>query len=162
MLPPSPSPSPSLPPPLFDSSYPPPLFKGKRHLPWSEEGLVLFAKAQPSRDVHDLILQTKLKQPVSDSEQHFLESWRFWVFFFFPPHLKEPRNDITGGPVHGSHSWRVPLLSSPLTLVFCLDFILPPDSSGQSEGFTHTASHTGHAELRSDEAPCETKVTDES
>lgn len=101
----------------------------------------MFAKTSPSRNINDLILQTELKHPLFDSEQHFLESRSLLRFLF---HLKEPRIGITSGPVHGSQSWKVPLLMSPLTLgFFCLDLTLPPEivSPGQSGGFTHTASH---------------------
>lgn len=42
----------------------------------------MFAKTSPSRNISDLILQTELKHPVFDSEQHFLESRSLLHFLF--------------------------------------------------------------------------------
>lgn len=41
---------------------------------------------------------------------------------------KKWRNEITSRPVHGSQSWKVPLLMSLLTLVFCLGLTLLPET----------------------------------
>lgn len=120
----------------------------------------MFAKTSPSRNINDLILQTELKHPLFDSEQHFLESQSLLHFLF---HLKERRIGITSGPVHGSQSWKVPLLMSPLTLGFFFFFALTSLClQRQSAQDRVEASRTQpHTRLIS-EAPCDLKVTDES
>lgn len=117
----------------------------------------MFAKTSPSRNISDLILQTELKHPVFDSEQYFLESWSLLHFLF---HLKEPRIEITSGPVYGSQSWKVPLLMSPLTLFFfALTSLCLQRQSAQDR--MEASLPQPHTRLIS-EAPCELKVTDET
>lgn len=111
----------------------------------------MFGKTCLSRDISDLALQTELKHPLFDSEQHFLESQSLLHFLFL---LQELRNEIASGPVHGSQSWKVPLLMRPLTLGF---LPWPHSASRDSPGQNAQPCTLAHQW-----STCEIKLTDEN